>query len=474
VTASARPIAVFTTGSTLRHVIVMTATGSVGLVAIFIVDAMNLLYISMLGVEELTAAMGFATALLFFTVSVAIGMTIASGALVARALGRGSREDAAALGGASIVFATLVTGGLSLAIMPFNGMLLSLLGASGEALAQGTRFLNFVVPSTAIMSIGMAASGILRGTGDARRAMYVTLGGGIVAAILDPLLIIWLDLGLDGAAISTVFSRVALLVIGLYGARYVHGLVRLPDLTRLKAAARPFFGIAAPAVLTQLATPVGGAWVTLEMAQFGDDAVSGWAIVGRIIGVAFGMVFALFSAVGPIVGQNYGAGRADRIRSTVRDSLLVPIAYVLAIWAALALLADPIASLFGAKGEAREVILFFCVFGAGSFLFNGALFVSSAAFNNLGHPTLSTLFNWGRSTLGIVPFVWIGARYNGAEGVVAGWSLGAVVFGIASVVVCFRIIRLIGERPPPGGAHVPDLPPAANAPVANGKASTLG
>jgi hypothetical protein len=56
----------FTTGSTMRHVVVMTATGSIGLVAVFIVDALNLFYISLLGQAELAAAIGYAGTLLFF------------------------------------------------------------------------------------------------------------------------------------------------------------------------------------------------------------------------------------------------------------------------------------------------------------------------------------------------------------------------------------------------------------------------
>ncbi len=102
-------VATFTSGSTMRHVIVMTATGSIGLVSIFIVDALNLFYISLLGVEELAAAIGFASTLLFFTISVAIGFTIACGALVARCLGRGDREEAARMGGASLVFMGVTT-----------------------------------------------------------------------------------------------------------------------------------------------------------------------------------------------------------------------------------------------------------------------------------------------------------------------------------------------------------------------------
>jgi len=62
---------IFVTGSTMKHVVTMTATGSIGLVAVFIVDALNLFYISLLGQQELAAAIGYAGTLLFFSTSIA-------------------------------------------------------------------------------------------------------------------------------------------------------------------------------------------------------------------------------------------------------------------------------------------------------------------------------------------------------------------------------------------------------------------
>jgi putative MATE family efflux protein len=465
-------VAKFTTGATMRHVVVMTATGSIGLVSIFIVDALNLFYISLLGVEELAAAIGFASTLLFFTISVGIGFTIACGALVARCLGRGDREEAARMGGASLVFMGATTAAITALVWPFLRDLVVLMGARGETLEFAVRFLQLVFPSTPIIALGMCTTGILRGVGDARRSMYVTLGSGLAAAMLDPVLIFGLGLGLDGAAISTVIARIVMVAIGIHGAHHVHRLVRLPDRAGLAEAARPFFSIGLPAVLTQLATPVGNTYVTIEMAAFGDQAVAGWAIIGRIVPVAFGVIFALSGAVGPILGQNFGARRFDRIVSTMRDSLTVTVVYVAIVWALLALFADPVASLFGAEGMTRELIIFFCHFAAGSFLFNGALFVASAAFNNLGYPTYSTLFNWGRSTLGVIPFVWAGALFFGVKGAVAGWGLGAVVFGVVSVIVCFHVIGSIAAEPPKDKA-TPNPPPSGQSPFSTGKAATL-
>ncbi|MBX3569925.1 MAG: MATE family efflux transporter [Rhizobiaceae bacterium] len=452
----------------------MTATGSIGLIAIFVVDALNLFYISMLGVAELAAAVGFASTLLFFTISVAIGFTIACSALVSRCLGRGNRMEAAEMAGASLVISGATTALLAIVIWPFLHQLVALMGAKGVTLELATRFLQIVLPSTPILALGMCTTGILRGVGDARRAMYVTLGSGIAAAVLDPLFIFGFGLGLDGAAIANVLARVIMLAVGLHGAVYIHRLVRLPDLQRLTQAARPFFAIGLPALLTQVATPVGNVYVTYQVSHFGDAAVAGWAIIGRIVPVAFGVIFALSGAVGPILGQNFGARRFDRLTSTMRDSLLVTVIYVSAVWLLLAIFASPIAALFGAQGLARDMIIFFCHFAAGSFLFNGAIFVASAAFNNLGFPTYSTAFNWGRSTLGVIPFVWAGGTYFGANGVIAGWGLGAVVFGVLSVVVCFRVIRRMETRSTAGPQEPPAAPPpSAQSPFSTGKAATV-
>ena len=84
----------FVTGSTLKHVLNMTASGSVGLIAVFAVDLLNLFYISLLGQKELAAAVGYAGTLLFFVISISIGLAIAVSATASRALGQGAREKA--------------------------------------------------------------------------------------------------------------------------------------------------------------------------------------------------------------------------------------------------------------------------------------------------------------------------------------------------------------------------------------------
>lgn len=84
--------AVFLKGSLLRHITVMSLTASVGLMAVFVVDFVDMIFISMLGKGELAAAVGYAGAILFFISSFGIGVAIAAGALVAKSLGAGDEE----------------------------------------------------------------------------------------------------------------------------------------------------------------------------------------------------------------------------------------------------------------------------------------------------------------------------------------------------------------------------------------------
>jgi len=99
--------------------------------------------------------------------------------------------------------------------------------------------------------------------------------------------------------------------------------------------------------------------------------------------------------------------------------------------------------------------------------------VANAAFNNLGFPVLSTVFNWGRSTLGTIPFCWLGSKLYGAEGVLGGFGAGGVFFGAVAAIACLRVIDRIASQPTPevvqDGIQVP---PAANSPFTSGKGAT--
>jgi putative MATE family efflux protein len=439
--AIATPPGKFVSGSIMRHVVVMTSTGSIGLMAVFAVDLINLWYISHLGDTAATAAVGYGSTVLFITTSICIGIMISAGALCSRALGGRDVVLARRYGASILVWMLIVTGVVAIATYPLIGGMLTMLGASGRTLGLATTYLRITMPTILLMGVGLAFSGVLRAVGDAKRAMYVTLSGAVVAAILDPIFILWLGLGVEGAAVVVVFSRIALALFGWYGAVRVHDMVGQLSLKRAREDAGPIAAIAGPAVLANLATPVANGYMTAVLAPFGDGAIAGNAVMGRLIAFCFGGIFSLSGVVGPIFGQNYGAGKLDRVRSTMSDAVAFTTLYAVLVWIVLALSNHLVIRIFNITDlQAARLIEFFCLFIAGSWAFHGLLFVANASFNNLGFPIAATLFNWGKATLGTIPFATLGATYWGAEGALAGQGLGALIFGAIGVWWAYRSI----------------------------------
>lgn len=464
----------FCTGSIMRHTAVMAGTGAVGLIAVFAVDLLNLFYISRLGDRGLTAAIGFTAAVGTLQIAISIGMSIGLGAVVSRLLGAERHEEARSVASSALVVMVAVMLLIGIGTVLFLRPILHGLGATGDTFHAVAGFVRIVSPFLPFITLGMGFSSLLRAVGDARRSMTVTLWGAAVSACLDPVLILGLGtglhLGLMGAAISTVISRGATALLGFLSVRR-HGLLQRPRLNQLLPDARRVASVATPAILTNLATPVGGAYMTHALASFGLQAVAGQATIDRITPVAFAFIYALTGSVGPIMAQNLGAGLCNRVRETLRASLLLVLGCVAVTWALLAVFQNQVVALFSATGTAAELIHVFCSLTVASFLWVGALFVANAAFNNLGHPLLSTLFNWGRATLGTIPFVTFGMRF-GPVGVLVGQAAGGVVFGTFAVITAFLVTRRL--QPELAGQGVAADVPAGTAKAAMAELSELG
>jgi Na+-driven multidrug efflux pump len=373
----------FLTGSIMRHIVVMSGTGAIGLMALFLVDLLDMFFISMLGQIELAAAIGFAGTLVFFSTSLSIGTSIAAGALVSRALGKNDRQQARMMASNVMIFAVLISITIVCLMLWQLPLLLNLIGAKGAVAKAATQYLVILLPSAPLIAVSMSAGAALRGVGDARSSMVATLIGGGVNAVLDPLLIFGLSMGMQGAAIASVFARLAVMSFSLY-------------------------------------------------------------VIGRIMPVCFALVFSLSGAVGPIIGQNFGGERWDRINQILRDAMLFTAIYCVGVSLLLWFGQDLLISMFSLTGDAAEMVSVFCSFIAVTFIFNGALFVANAAFNNLNRPTWSTVLNMGKATLGTIPFVLIGGHFAGASGVLIGQAVGSVVFGIIGFSLVIYQVKKMG------------------------------
>ena len=431
----------FLSGSIPKHVTTMTLSGAVGLVGVFFVDLLDLYFLSLLGEAELAAAVGYAGTLTYITLAVGIGLSIATGIVIARLLGAGESDLAKVKFASSLTLSLLVALVIVVGLIPNLGVILTQLGAQGLTHKYAMQYLTIVIPALPFLVLAMGCSAALRGLGAGKSAMFITLGGALVNGVLDPILIFGLEMGVEGAALASAISRFCMLMIGIY---FLHSryrfFIKVP-LKELFCHMQEIIKLAVPAIVTNQAAPFANAYIVASIAKFGDSAVAGFSIIGRIQPVAFGLVFALSGALGPIVGQNFGGKSYDRIKRSVYFSYLFITCYVIAICLFMMAILPWLIDIFNASDEAAELLALFVNLVALSFVFNGMVFVGNAVFNNLGKPFYSSILNWSKATLGTIPFVYIGSDLMQAKGVLMGQAAGNLVFGLISFVAVILFMR---------------------------------
>ncbi len=440
----------FTTGSTLRHVIVMTLTNSIGLMALFFVDLMDLYFLNLLGEQEMAASVGFSSQLLFYITAISIGFLVSIGILVSQRIGAKKTDEAKRLVGSALAIGlTLMLIVSSILYLNVESLLI-MLGAKGRTLELAVTYANILLPSSVILISSMICSSVVRATGDARRSMYATLIGALVNLCFDPLLIFTFDMGVAGAAWASVLARLAMLSYSFYNVTKIYHLIAKPSLTGIINDFKAIAKLSVPVMLTNLASPVGSTFIMAAIARYGDAAVAAYATIGRMIPVAFSVLFALSGAISPIIGQNFGARHFNRVKSTYHNAIFFAICYVLGVSLIILLGQDYIVSAFSLSGEAAELLHLFCSGLAFFFVADGILFSTNSVFNSLGYPIYSTVFNYAKFFIGIIPAAYTLSYFYGAKGVIIGQAIGPVMVSLTAIWACHHIINKVshGGNPP--------------------------
>jgi len=430
----------FTKGNLMRQLVVLSFTSSIGIVAIYFVDLMDIFFISLLGHREMAAAASFAGTVMFFISSVNIGISVASGSLTAQYLGSGRRREADDLTASATVISAIVAVVLSIAMYPFFPQFVSLLGAEGVVAEMAVTYLQIVVPTSFLSGMSMSLVASMRGHGFAKWAMYPALFGALVNLVFDPILIFGLDLGLAGAAWATNLARVATFGLCLLATARMFKTVSRPDTAMVLRHKDEIFFYALPAVLSSIAAPIGIAIITRHFDKYGSEAVAGFAVIARISPVVFAVVSAMSSMLGPMIGQNFSAGLHNRARQAYYDGIKFLAIYVAVLIVFLMIFRNSIADAFSAEDLTRDLILFFCGPFAMIGFFNGMIFNASAAVSNLGHPKIAPRLNWAKNTVGLVAFTSVGSYLFGIYGLAVGILLNAALFAAVGHIMTLRIM----------------------------------
>lgn len=401
-------------------------------------------WVSSLGAPAV-AAVGLTESVLSLMYAVAMGLSMAATAVVARRIGERDPEGAARSAVQAVAVAVAASVPFALLGVLFAPDLLRLMGADAETVAVGAGYMAWMLGGNAVIMLLFVLNAVFRGAGDAAVAMRVLWLANGINLVLDPLLIFgwgpFPALGVTGAAIATTIGRGV--AVGIQVAVLLRGSQHLRVLAR-------HVRLHAGAMATLVRTSAGGiaqfavattSWVFLVriVATFGAESVAGYTIAIRIFLFTLLPAWGLANAAATLVGQNLGAGRPQRaersvwIAGTVTMLLLgaVSVAYIVGAEWLVRLFTDeaPVVAV-GAQGL-RVMALGYAIF-AWSMVF-------PQAFNGAGDTLTPTWINLGCYWALQLPLAWALAGPAGLDEGGVFWAVVAAETAAAVVgAVLFR------------------------------------
>ncbi|MHC4250052.1 MAG: MATE family efflux transporter [Planctomycetota bacterium] len=285
------------------------------------------------------AAVGMCGQVMFLLFTAFIGISAASSALVARAVGASDfdRADHVATQALTLTFAvSVVVGTLGYVLAPD---LMRLLGAEPEVARLGAGYLRITFTGAVFIFSMVVGGGILRGAGDAVTPLVITVLAAVVNLVLDPVLIFGLGgfpkMGVRGAALASVTAQAIAYSVG-FGVLLVGRLrvrLRLKDSRMDPAILWRILRIGLPASVQMSLRAAMGIVLIRIVARFGTEVVAALTIGMRLQMVAFMPTFGIAAASSALVGQNLGAGKPDR----AERSALIATSYTLLVMGGMAL-----------------------------------------------------------------------------------------------------------------------------------------
>ncbi|MED5528848.1 MAG: MATE family efflux transporter [Pseudomonadota bacterium] len=424
-------------GSIQRSLIRMTTPMIIGMLALFTFQLVDTWFISFLGTESLTA-ISFTFPVTFTVMSLAIGLGIGASAVVARALGSSqfekAKEAATVINYISLILACLVV------IISWILMedIFTLMGANDRLLIPIRDYMVVWLPGSILVVCIMTSNSILRGYGDTKTPSILMAAAAFSNALLDPLFIFGIgpfpELGIQGAALATVISWMLGFCYLFYLLVFKMELVSrsLPNKTTLKNSGLDMLSIGVPAAGANMMTPLAAGIMTAIAAGFGDSTVAAFGVGARIEPIATLLVLAISSSLPPLISQNYGAGRLDRIKEAYRIATRFILVWQLIIYLLLAIGAGILASIFSEDPEVVEAIKLFVWIMPLGYGLQGIIILTNSSLNALHRPLNALILSISRFFVFYVPLAYVGSVYFGLYGFFAGAVCGNLLMAMIS------------------------------------------
>ncbi len=432
----------YTAGSINRAIFLLSVPMILELVGESLFALVDVYFVSRVSVEAV-ATVGLTESVVTLVYALAIGLSMAATAMVARRIGEKRPEAAARAAAQAILLGLVFSAGVGIAGVIYAGDILRLMGGDEALVASGVVYPRIIIGSNIVIMMLFLLNGIFRGAGDAALAMRSLWLANIINMILDPLLIFGIGpipaLGLEGAAIATAVGRglgVAYQVYILFSGRSIIRLdlsTFLPD----RELIRRIVDIASTGTAQFLIASASWVFLMRIIARFGNEAVAGYTTAVRLIIFTILPAWGMSNAAATLVGQNLGARQPGRAESSVWRAAFFNMLFLLVVSILYFIAAHPIVSFFNdTPGVVAAGVTSLRIICSG-YLFYAYGMVIGQAFNGAGDTRTPTLINFVCFWIIEIPLAYLLAIGMGWElsGVCAAIAISEAILAMTLIVI---------------------------------------
>ena len=377
-------------------------------------------------------------------VVVGLGLLFGTGAAsyISRLLGQRDKEQANTVASTALYSSLAVGAVIILLSVIFLNPILRLLGATESILPYASTYAGIYIISCIFNVFNVTMNNIVTSEGAAKTTMCALLFGAVLNIGLDPLFIDTLNLGVAGAAIATAISQLVSTVVYLVYIFQKKSTFRftIKDCAFSKDVLSEIFKIGIPTLLFQLLTSLSISMINNAAGNYGDAVIAGMGVVTRLVSMGSLTVFGFIKGFQPIAGYSYGAGKIDRLRNTIKTSVLWSTIFCVIAGLAFSLFSTDIVSQFTAGNT--EMIRT----GANSLRINGITFmlfgyytVYSSLFLALGKGKEGFLLGACRQGICFIPVILILPAVWGLNGILYAQPIADVLSAFITVFMAIPL-----------------------------------
>jgi putative MATE family efflux protein len=410
----------YTQGSIREAIVLLAVPMILELVLESVFAVVDMFFVGKLGSAAIQTV-GLTESVVTIVWTVAIGLSTAATAVVARRIGEKNREAASHAGAQVILLSVISALVLSIAGVIFAPDILKLMAADKEVVESGTRFARIMLGGSTVIVLIFVIIGIFRGAGDAAIAMRSLWIASFINIFLCPMLINgygpFPKMGLEGAAVATTIGRgigVLYQCWHLFGKSKSTIKIKWPHFKWDMPLVKHLFEVAWPAIFQFFLA--SGSWIfmaRLVAETGGEDASAGYQIAVRNVVFFILPAWGLSNAAAALVGQNLGAKLPDRAQKSVLLTAKYNAFFMSFVMLLFLFFSKPIVSLFN---DNPTVVYYgsqaLQIFGAG-YIFYGIGMVMTQALNGAGDTKTPTWINFFCFWLFQIPMAYLLAKTFG-------------------------------------------------------------